>query len=90
MKYEEIKQNKVPTEAREMSGFIYLVMDAATGDFSEDHVQTDIRCFKKGCYGLIQTQLDVTNDTIIWECSKCQNNGIISGWLRTTLDKIQL
>ena len=72
--------DQVPKQAREFSAFIYLVCDAATGDFPNDHVLTDIRCFKKGCHGLIQTNLDFNNDAINWECTKCQNNGTVKGW----------
>jgi len=81
MKNREDPPIKIPKEAREFSAFIYLISEAATGDFPNDHVQTDIRCFKKGCHGLISTQLDFDNNAIKWECSDCQNNGSIGGWL---------
>jgi hypothetical protein len=71
----ENDNKKLPKQAREFSAFINLVCEAATGDFPNDQVRTDIRCFKKGCFGTIDTILDFENNTIHWQCTTCPNNG---------------
>jgi len=69
---------KLPKQTREFSGFLYLVIDAALGSFPDTIVETDIRCFKKGCHGMINTEYDYIMDEIRWHCTSCVNGGNIT------------
>jgi hypothetical protein len=77
---------QIPKEAREMAGFISLVIDESTKRLSTTVIDTGIRCFKKKCFGNINAELLVENDTIHWWCTKCKNEGTISGWQNTRWD----
>jgi len=41
---------------------------------------TGIRCFKKRCIGIIASEVHLENNEIHWKCSKCRNEGTITGW----------
>ena len=69
-KISEEEYSKIPKAAREMGSFIYLVIDAATGSFPQSVIETDIRCFKKGCFGTIDTDYDFLNNIVNWKCNK--------------------
>jgi len=72
---------KLPKQARELTAFISLVIEAATSHFPQETiVQTELRCFQKGCHGNITTVLHDENDVIDWQCSDCDNSGNISNW----------
>ena len=77
---------QMPKEARELASFMALVVDTTTKSCPSILTQTDIRCFKKKCEGLIKSEILGKNDEIHWKCSKCQNEGIISGWKLTKWD----
>ena len=47
---------------------------------------TEIRCFKKGCQGIIKSEILGKKDDIYWICSKCPNEGVISEWQKTKWD----
>ena len=68
---------QMPKEAREMASFLALVVDATTKNIPFTLTQTDIRCFVKGCQGLIKSEVLKENNEIHWVCSKCQNEGRI-------------
>jgi len=74
---------QMPKEARELAGFFALVIDATTKNIPFTLIQADIRCFEKGCNGLIKSEVLKENNEIHWVCSKCQNEGVISGWQKT-------
>ncbi len=71
---------QIPKEAREMAGFISLVIDESTNRHSASVIDTGIRCFKKKCFGTIKSEFLAENDEIHWWCTKCNNGGTISGW----------
>ncbi len=78
---------QMPKEARELASFLALVIDATTDYESESGFETGIRCFKKGCDGMIQSQiLFDEDDEIHWLCPKCKNEGVISEWEGTKWD----
>jgi hypothetical protein len=63
-----------------------LVVDATTKNSPFTLTQTDIRCFEKGCQGLIKSEILGKNDDVHWVCSKCPNEGVISKWQKTKWD----
>jgi hypothetical protein len=77
---------QMPKEARELASFTALVVDATTKNTPFTLTQTDIRCFKKGCQGLIKSEVLKENNEIHWVCSKCPNEVRISGWKLTKWD----
>jgi hypothetical protein len=77
---------QMPKEARELASFLALVVDTTTKTLSSTLTSTDIRCFQKGCHGLIKTSLMSKNEEIHWYCLKCDNEGVISDWQKTKWD----
>lgn len=73
-------------DARELASFLALVVDSTTKNNPQTLTSTDIRCFEKGCHGLIKSEVLKENNEIHWVCSKCQNEGRISGWKKTKWD----
>jgi hypothetical protein len=55
---------QMPKEARELASFFALVVDTSTRKNFTTLTSTDIRCFKKGCYGLIKTAIRSDNEEI--------------------------
>jgi hypothetical protein len=47
---------------------------------------TDVRCFEKGCHGLVKTSLRLATGEIHWYCPDCEKEGVISGWQDTKWD----
>ena len=74
---------QMPKQARELASFLALIVDATTKNIPFTLTQTDIRCFEKGCQGLIKSEVLKVNNEIHWVCSKCQNEGVISEWQKT-------
>ena len=68
----------VPKEAREISAFFSLVIDETMKTMPSTLTSTWIRCFGKGCTGIISSAIDLDNNEIHWQCSKCRNNGTIT------------
>ncbi len=77
---------QMPPEAREMAGFLSLVIDATTKNSPITLTSTDIRCFEKGCSGQIKTALYKKPDEIHWYCPVCENEGSISKWQHSKWD----
>jgi len=77
---------QMPKKARELASFFALVIDATTKNSPFTLTQTEIRCFEKGCKGLIKSEVLKENNDIHWLCSKCPNEGKISGWKLTRWD----
>lgn len=77
---------KVPEEAREISAFFSLVIDETIKTLPSKLTSTGIRCFKKRCTGIIASEVLIENNEIHWKCSKCPNEGVISGWQGTRWD----
>lgn len=74
---------QIPKEAKELAGFFALVIDETTKKISTSLKSTGIRCFEKNCDGMIRSELLDAKDEIHWKCSRCQNEGRISGWQGT-------
>ena len=77
---------QMPKEAREMASFLALVIDATTKNKPFTLTSTEIRCFEKGCQGMINSEVLKESNEIHWKCSKCPNEGRISGWKLTKWD----
>jgi len=74
---------QMPKEARELASFFALVIDTTTKEKPSTLTTTDIRCFEKGCNGMIKTSLRLANEEIHWYCPECENEGVISDWKKT-------
>ena len=77
---------EMPKEARELASFFALVVDTTSKNNPFTLTTTDIRCFEKGCQGLIKSEVLKESNEIHWVCSKCPNEGRISGWKLTKWD----
>ena len=77
---------QIPKEARELASFMALVVDNTTKSSPQTLTSTDIRCFEKGCQGLIKSEILSKKDDIHWVCTKCQNEGVISNWQNSKWD----
>ena len=71
------KPNKIPKAVRELAGFLSLVYDETMINIPSTLTPTYIRCFKKGCEGLISTELNADDMSIHWKCSNCVNEGVL-------------
>ena len=69
----------IPKEAREISAFFSLVIDETMEKLPTTLTSTGIRCFRKRCTGIISSEIDLDNNEIHWKCSKCRNEGTITG-----------
>ena len=74
---------QMPKEARELVSFFALVIDTTVKINPSIITPTDIRCFESRCLGTIKSELLAEGDEIHWMCSRCQNEGRISGWQGT-------
>ena len=74
---------QIPQEARELASFMALVVDTTTQTLPSTLTSTDIRCFQKGCHGLIKTSMIPKKEEIHWYCPVCENEGVISEWQKT-------
>jgi hypothetical protein len=70
---------KVPKQAREISAFFSLVIDETFEKLPTGLTPTTIRCFRKGCFGIISSAIDLDKNEIYWKCSECVNSGTITG-----------
>ncbi len=76
-------KKEMPDEVRELTGFLTQVIDTTTTILPHTLTTTNVRCFKKGCYGSIKTAIIAKSDEIHWYCPDCEAEGIISGWQET-------
>jgi hypothetical protein len=70
---------EIPKQARAISAFFSLVMDETFEKLPTELTPTTIRCFRKGCFGIISSAIDLDKNEIHWKCSECVNSGIITG-----------
>ena len=77
---------EMPKQAREMAGFLAIVIDETTKKCPSTLTTTEIRCFEKGCSGKIKTAIHKKPEEIFWYCPVCENEGVISEWQRTKWD----
>jgi hypothetical protein len=78
--------DEMPKEARELIGFLTIVIDITTKDLPHTLTSTDIRCFTKGCNGFIKTALRPDTEEIHWYCPDCEEEGVINGWQKSKWD----
>ena len=71
---------KVPKEAREISAFFSLLVDETMKTMPDTLTSTWIRCFRKGCTGTILSAVDLDDNKLFWECSKCKYSGTLIGF----------
>lgn len=71
---------QMPKEARELANFLALIVDATTRTMPSTLSSTDIRCFHKGCHGLVKSAIRPKEAEIHWYCPECENEGVISNW----------
>ncbi len=69
----------IPKQAREISAFFSLLIDETMKTMPDELTQTWIRCFGKGCTGTISTAVDLDDNKLFRECSKCSKHGTLSG-----------
>jgi hypothetical protein len=74
---------QMPKEGREMANFLGLIVDTTTKNEPTTLTRTEIRCFKKGCHGMIKSALSPDKKEIHWFCPVCENEGKISEWQGT-------
>jgi hypothetical protein len=77
---------EMPKEARELIGFLTLIIDTTTKNLPQTLTSTDIGCFMKGCNGFIKTALRPDTEEIHWYCPDCEEEGVISGWQMSKWD----
>jgi len=70
----------MPKEARELTSFLALVVDTTIKTMPSILSSSDVRCFKKGCHGLVESAYRQTSEEIYWYCPDCENEGVISNW----------
>jgi hypothetical protein len=79
---------EMPPEAREMAGFLVMVVDITTENRNTKLAPSTLRCFNSGCNGLVQTALTPNQIEIHWYCPDCKEEGIISHWQKTKWDNL--
>jgi len=77
---------EMPKEAREMAGFLAMVVDFTTKARPSTLTSTGIRCFRKSCPGIIKSSIKSDRQEIHWYCPECENEGVISHWQKTKWD----
>jgi len=77
---------RIPKPAREISAFFSLIIDETLEQLSADFASTGIRCFRKGCLGIISTKIDFERNEIQWKCSDCGNSGTLTGIYKSQED----
>jgi hypothetical protein len=77
---------QMPKEARELASFFALVVDTTTKTMPSILTKTDIRCFQKGCHGMVKSAMSPDGKEIHWYCPECENEGVISDWQKTKWD----
>ena len=77
---------EMPKQTRELASFMALVVDTTTKTCPQTLTTTDVRCFQKGCSGLIKSALRPDTGEIHWYCPDCENEGVISEWQKTKWD----
>ena len=71
---------KLPKQAREISAFFSLLVDETMKTMPDTLTPTYLRCFRKGCAGTISSSVDLDENKLFWECSKCKYSGTLIGF----------
>jgi sorbitol-specific phosphotransferase system component IIBC len=69
-----------------MAGFLALIVDLATKDYPPSKKTTDIRCIIIKCTVTIEIGVNVREEVIGGQCTKCYKAGKINGWQGTKWD----
>lgn len=75
----------IPNEGTQLASFHALVVDETTKLLPARLTTIDLRCFEKGCEGMVRVEL-LPSNKIHWICSRCENEGMISHWQGTKWD----
>jgi len=86
---ELLEPAEMPLEARNLAGFLALIVDNVTESCSPVFRDTGIRCRSSGCMGSINAMLDFGTEDILWECPRCGHNGLIRNWQNTKWDNTE-
>jgi hypothetical protein len=78
---------EMPSEARELIGFLTVIIDNATRTLPHTLTSTGVKCFGKGCDGLIKTAVRPDTTEIHWYCPECEKEGLINNWQGTKWDQ---
>lgn len=78
---------EINPEAKNLAGFLVLVIDSATEAGPNSCVDTKIRCRSNDCRGSIEAFMDYAEHDISWGCPRCELNGVIRNWQNTKWDK---
>jgi hypothetical protein len=68
----------IPKQAREISAFFSLIIDETMEKLPSTLTSTGIRCFRKRCFGIISSAIDLDKNEVYWKCSECVNSGTIN------------
>jgi len=77
----------MPGPARKLASFLVLIVDTISPNCSDVFIDTEFPCRKKGCFGKILAQFDPESENILWHCTNCTHNGVISNWQNTKWDQ---
>jgi hypothetical protein len=78
---------EMPAEARELIGFLKMIIDHTTRTLPQTLTSTGVGCFGKGCEGLIKTAVRPDTTEIHWYCPECEKEGLINNWQGTEWDQ---
>ena len=80
---------EMPTEARELAGFLAMIVDITTERQNTKLVPSNLTCTNKGCKGVIDTALTPNFKEIHWHCPTCNTEGIIRNWQGTKWNNLK-
>jgi len=80
---------EMPFEARELAGFLAMIVDITTERQNTKLEPSPLSCSKKGCKGIINSALTPNFIEIHWHCPQCNTEGIIRNWQGTKWDNIK-
>ncbi|GAP68716.1 hypothetical protein BA6E_104164 [Bacteroidales bacterium 6E] len=73
-----INWEDLPKATREFTCFLDLVIDETLELGTEEFTPTYIRCFGKKCHGIIETSINLSEESINWRCTYCDKSGTIT------------
>ena len=76
--YPTINWEDLPKATREFTCFLDLVIDETLESGNKEFAPTYIRCFGKKCHGIIETSINLNEESINWRCTSCNKSGTIS------------
>jgi hypothetical protein len=81
----------LPQPAFRLANYFGTIVKAVSCHQDREKLHTGIKCRRrpgrKPCPGEILALIDKQNDFVInWHCTKCDDNGLISGWQGTIYD----